>query len=118
MCYHIRQIAYVSGELELILLVLGDLDGDAGPHVDLSYDLLANEVTDLNLICVGLLVLLDVDVDGETARWLASVREVDIVRCSRELRWKGGMGNSFRSSKWLQHHDSTPAKCVIFRVDG
>lgn len=55
----------VSGELELVLDVLGSLDVDAGPHVDPSDDLLANEVSDLNLEAVGLLVLLDVDVDGE-----------------------------------------------------
>jgi hypothetical protein len=59
-------LAYVSGELELILLVLRWLDVDAGPHGDLSYELLADEVPDLNLELVGLLVLLDVDVDGKT----------------------------------------------------
>jgi hypothetical protein len=57
--------AYVSGEHELILLVLRCLDLDAGPHDDLSYELLANEVPDLDLPLVGLLVLLEVDVDGE-----------------------------------------------------
>jgi hypothetical protein len=50
--------AYVSGEHELILLVLRCLDLDAGPHDDLSYELLADEVPDLNLPLVGLLVLL------------------------------------------------------------
>lgn len=55
----------VSGELELVLDVLGGLDVDTGPHVDPSDDLLANEVSDLNLEAVGLLVLLDVDVDGK-----------------------------------------------------
>jgi hypothetical protein len=39
---------------------------DAGPHGDLSYELLADKVPDLNLELVGLLVLLDVDVDGKT----------------------------------------------------
>jgi hypothetical protein len=57
--------AYVSGEHELILLVLRCLDLDAGPHDDLSYELLADEVPDLDLPLVGLLVLLEVDVDGE-----------------------------------------------------
>ena len=55
----------VSGELELILDVLGSLDVDTGPHVDPSDDLLADEVSDLNLEAVGILVLLDVDVDGK-----------------------------------------------------
>lgn len=55
----------VSGELELILDVLGGLNVDTGPHVDPSDDLLANEVSDLNLEAVGILVLLNVDVDGE-----------------------------------------------------
>jgi hypothetical protein len=58
-------IAYVSAELELILLVLRWLDEDAGPHDDFSYELLADEVPDLNLVLV-VLVLLNVDVDGET----------------------------------------------------
>ena len=57
---------YVAVELELILLVLGGLNLDTGPHVDPSYELLADEVPDLNLVAVGLLVFLDVDVDGET----------------------------------------------------
>lgn len=38
---------------------------DTGPHVNPSDDLLANEVSDLNLEAVGVLVLLDVDVDGK-----------------------------------------------------
>jgi hypothetical protein len=57
--------AYVSAEYQLILLVLRCLDIDTGPHDDLSYELLADEVPDLNLPLVGLLVLLEVDVDGE-----------------------------------------------------
>jgi hypothetical protein len=55
----------VSGELKLVLDVLGGLDVDTRPHVDPSDDLLANEVSDLNLPAVGLLVLLKVDVDRE-----------------------------------------------------
>jgi hypothetical protein len=55
----------VSGKLKLVLDVLGGLDVDSGPHVDPSDDLLANEVSDLNLPAVGILVLLKVDVDGE-----------------------------------------------------
>lgn len=57
---------YVSVELELVLLVLRGFNGDTGPHVDPSHDLLANEVSNLNLVAVGLVVLIDVDVDGET----------------------------------------------------
>lgn len=59
-----KDVSYVSGELELILLVLRDLDVDAGAHQDSADDLLANEVPDLNLVLV--ILLLDVDVDGET----------------------------------------------------
>jgi hypothetical protein len=61
----LQEHAYVSGELQLILLVLRCLDGHTGPHDNPSYKLLANEVPDLDLELVGLLVLLDVDVDGE-----------------------------------------------------
>lgn len=57
--------SYVASELELILLVLGGLNVDTRPHGDPSYELLADEVPDLNLKLVGLLVLLDVDVDGK-----------------------------------------------------
>lgn len=38
---------------------------NTGPHGDPSYKLLADEVPDLDLELIGLLVLLDVDVDGE-----------------------------------------------------
>lgn len=55
----------VSGQLELILLVLRGLDVNTGPHDDSSCKLLADEVPDLNFELVGLLVLLNVDVDGE-----------------------------------------------------
>jgi hypothetical protein len=58
---------YVSGKLELVLSVLGDLDVDARSDDDSSDDLLANEVSDLNLELIGLLALLNVHVDGETA---------------------------------------------------
>jgi hypothetical protein len=57
---------YVSGELKLILLVGGSLNVDTRSHRDPSDDLLANEVPDFNLEVVGVLVLLDVYVDGET----------------------------------------------------
>jgi hypothetical protein len=66
--------AYDSSELQLILCVLGCLDVDTGPHVDLSDDLLTDEVSDLNLVAVGLGVLVDVHVDGETAQGLVWVR--------------------------------------------
>ena len=62
--------SYVSAEHELILNVLRRLDVDTGPHDDLSYELLADEVPDLNLEFV-LAVLLNVDVDGETELLLA-----------------------------------------------
>jgi hypothetical protein len=77
-----------AGELELILLVLGDLDVDARPHVDsfcivrvifsqrtrwpiglrsrTSDNLLADEVPDLDLVAVGILVPLNIDVDRKT----------------------------------------------------
>jgi hypothetical protein len=61
----LQEHAYVSGEQKLILLVLRCLDVDTGPHDHPAHKLLANEVPDLNLKLVGLLVLLDVDVDGE-----------------------------------------------------
>lgn len=57
--------SYVAGKLQLILLVLRCLDVDTGPHGNPSYELLADEVPDLNLEYI-VLVLLDVDVDGET----------------------------------------------------
>ena len=43
-----------------------DLDLDTGPHLDSPDDLLANEVSDLDIKVVGCLILLDVYVDGET----------------------------------------------------
>lgn len=55
----------VTGELELVLDVLGSLNLDTVGHGDTANDLLAQEVSDLNLHAVGLVVLLDVDVDGE-----------------------------------------------------
>jgi hypothetical protein len=65
-----KQDAYVAAELELVLLVCGGGDFDTGPHVDSSHNLLANEVSDLNLV-VALGVLVDVHVDGETGGSLA-----------------------------------------------
>jgi hypothetical protein len=78
----------VAAEDQLVLLCLGDLNVDARVHDDPSNNLLANEVSvplelvpvpmpvsrdtildpsipDLNLPQIGLLVLLQVDVDGE-----------------------------------------------------
>lgn len=55
----------VAEQDELILLVLGDLDIDTLVHDDAADDLLADEVTDLNLEEAGLVALLNVDVDGE-----------------------------------------------------
>jgi len=55
----------VTGELELVLDVLGSLDIDTVGQDDATDDLLAQEVSDLNLHAVGLVVLLEVDVDGE-----------------------------------------------------
>ena len=62
----LHRSSYVSGQLELILLVLRRLNLNTGPHDNPSYELLADEVSDLHLPAVGLLVLLQVDVDGET----------------------------------------------------
>lgn len=55
----------VTREDELVLLVLGDLDLDTGLHGHPSDELLADEVSDLNLPQVRLVVLVQVDVDGE-----------------------------------------------------
>ena len=55
----------VSEELELILLVIGGLDLDTWLHDDSADNLLTNEVSDLDLVKTGLVVLLDVDVDWE-----------------------------------------------------
>lgn len=55
----------VAGELELILDVLGSLNLDTVGHDDAADELLAQEVSDLNLHAASLVVLLDVDVDGE-----------------------------------------------------
>jgi hypothetical protein len=55
----------VTAQDELILLGGGDDDLNTGLHDDLSQDLLADEVTDLDLDLAGLGVLLEVDVDGE-----------------------------------------------------
>jgi len=55
----------VTGELELVLDVLGSLNIDTVGHDDTADELLAQEVSDLNLHAVGLVVLLEVDVDGE-----------------------------------------------------
>lgn len=65
--------SHVSGKLELILLVLGGLNLNTGPHGNPSDELLADEVPDLNLPAVGLLVLVQVDVDGET-EYLVSLK--------------------------------------------
>jgi hypothetical protein len=48
--------SYISGEHELILLGLGDLDVDTRAAHDAANDLLANEVADLNLVTVVLLL--------------------------------------------------------------
>jgi len=55
----------VSGQDELILLGLGDFDFDTLVHGYSSDNLLANEISDLDLKQTGLGVLLHVDVDGE-----------------------------------------------------
>lgn len=55
----------VAREDELILLGGGSLNINTGLHNDLSDELLADEVSDLDLVQVGLGVLGDVDVDGE-----------------------------------------------------
>jgi hypothetical protein len=54
----------VSGEQELVLLGGGDGDINTGAAQDAANDLLADEVADFNLVPVVL--LLKVDVDGET----------------------------------------------------
>lgn len=55
----------VAEQDKLILLGGGGLDFDTGLHNDAANDLLADEVSDLNLVQVGLGVLGQVDVDGE-----------------------------------------------------
>lgn len=54
----------VAGQDQLVLLGLGDLDLDTALHNDPPDNLLADEVSDLDLVD-ALRVLLDVDVDGE-----------------------------------------------------
>jgi hypothetical protein len=78
--------SYVSGKLELILLVLRGLNLNTGPHGDPSDELLADEVPDLNLPAVGLLVLLQVDVDGETERGVSLACESIDQSCARPTR--------------------------------
>lgn len=55
----------VTRQLQLILLVLASLDLDTWLHDNLAHNLLADEVSDLDLVQAGLGVLVDVDVDGE-----------------------------------------------------
>lgn len=55
----------VTREDELILLGGGSLNIDTRLHDNSANELLADEVSDLNLVQVGLGVLGDVDVDGE-----------------------------------------------------
>jgi len=55
----------VAKQDELILLVLGDLDLNTLVHDDPPDELLANEVADLDLEQASLVVLVEVDVDGE-----------------------------------------------------
>lgn len=55
----------VAGELDLILLVWRDDNLDTLGHDDTTNNLLADEVSDLDFVESGLVVLLDVDVDRE-----------------------------------------------------
>jgi hypothetical protein len=55
----------VTEKDQLILLVLRDLSLDTGLHHDIPDDLLADEVTDLDLPVASLGVLVQVDVDGK-----------------------------------------------------
>lgn len=55
----------VTRQLQLILLVLAGLDLHTRAHDDLAHNLLADEVSDLDLVEASLRVLADVDVDGE-----------------------------------------------------
>lgn len=55
----------VTRQLQLILLVLARLNRHTRVHNDLANDLLANEVSDLDLEQASLGILADVDVDGE-----------------------------------------------------
>jgi hypothetical protein len=55
----------VALEDQLILLGLGDLDLNTGSDGNLADELLADEVSDLDLVVARLTVLLDIDVDGE-----------------------------------------------------
>lgn len=55
----------VTRQLQLILLVLAGLDLNTWLHDNLADNLLADEVSDLNLVEASLGVLVDIDVDGE-----------------------------------------------------
>lgn len=55
----------VTAEDKLILLGLGDLDVDTRVHGDVEYDLLADEVANLDVEEASLVVLLGVHVDGK-----------------------------------------------------
>lgn len=81
---------YVAGELELILLVGGDLDINTGAAQDAADDLLADEVPDLDLVLV--ILLLKVDVDGETGRRVRIVRS-----CGNKAKAFVQVGNAGRA---------------------
>lgn len=55
----------VAGQDQLVLLRLGDLNVDARLHDHPPHNLLANKVANLDLVQTGLVVLVQVDVDGE-----------------------------------------------------
>lgn len=76
---------------------------DTGPHDNSSYELLADEVPDLNLELVGLAVLLDVDVDGET-------KYVRRVQRTRWTRW-AEKGSTACVGKRTGHRRSASCTC-------
>lgn len=66
----------VAAKDKLILLSLGNFDIDARAHDHPADDFLANEVPDLHFGAASLLVLLEVDVDGEMGVDVSELVEV------------------------------------------
>lgn len=82
-----------TGEGELILGVLGDLGVDTVAHSDSPDELLADEVSDLDLVAVGLGVLFDVDVDGEMGVYVAHLVLVTLDNTRDQVVDEGADGS-------------------------